>query len=122
VISTELGEQRSPEADLLVAILDAIAAYERTLIHARPRASIDARRRAGRAVGPAPLGQRIVAQALTADAAELEKLSQVRALRAQGLSLARVAALCAERGVLTRRGMPPSLNTVARWCRAASVP
>lgn len=122
MISTELGEQRSPEADLLVAILDAIAAYERTLIHARPRASIDARRRAGRAVGPAPLGQRIVAQALTADAAELEKLSQVRALRAQGLSLARVAALCAERCVLTRRGTPPSLNTVARWCRAAGAP
>ena len=98
-------------------LLDLFAAYERAVIRARTRAALAVKRSRGERVsGRAPLGYRFEGGRLAPDPAEGAVLTRVQALRARGLSLARVAAILNAEGVDCRGGRW-HVTTLARALR-----
>lgn len=116
-----VGNGSEPADQFMRTILDAAAAYERSLIRARTKAALRAKRASGFRAGNVPFG-------FTADAdgklvpheGEQAIVATVLELRAAGLSLRAIVAECARAGLVSRSGKPLGITQVGRITRAAS--
>ena len=116
VVSADgVGVGDSPEAQLMRRIVDAIAEYERALIRARTKAALAVKRSRGELIGSVPLGLRVDATGkLEAGGPDAPLVARAKALRASGLSQAKVAAQMAAEGLVGRSGKPWNATQVAR--------
>lgn len=115
------GEGTGPEAQLMRAMIDAFAQYERALIASRTRAALAVKSRRGERVGQVPYGSRLAADGvmLEADPDELRAVELIRELRAAGLTLRAIAARLEAEG-LRPRGRRWYAKTVANILEAAA--
>lgn len=89
----------------LRSILDATAAFERSLIAGRTRAAMAAKRRAGERTGQIPFGWTLGEDGrLVEVAAEQKVLANILACRAAGMSLRAIASILTEANVMTQAG------------------
>jgi len=114
------GNGETPADAFMRTILDGAAAYERALIRARTKAALAAKSARGERVGSVPYGARVApdGRRLEADEAELATVAQARELAGRGLSLRRVAAELAARGVVSRTGRDFLPAQIARMIAA----
>jgi len=100
----------------LRAILDAAAAYERELIRARTRAAMAVKRAKGERSGKIPYGLALAEDGrhLVEDGFEQSVIARVKALRAEGHAVTRIAKALDALGVATRSGRPWHPQQVAR--------
>jgi DNA invertase Pin-like site-specific DNA recombinase len=100
---------------MLVGILAAVAQWERESIGERTKAALAAKKTRGKRVGSIPYGYRLAedGESLAEDPAEQAAIERARELRADGLSLRRIAAALTAEGYRPRgrRWYP---QTVAR--------
>lgn len=107
---------------LMKGVCDMFAQHERALIRQRTRAALSAKRARGEALGNVPLGyQRGADGLLEPDDVEAANIAQVRARRAEGVSLEALASWCQERGIVTRSGAAPGRRVLGSWCRGVDV-
>ena len=106
VSSDGVGNGDSPEALLMRRMVDAFAEYERSLIRARTRAALAAKKARGERTGAVPFGWVLTPDGvhLEAVAGEQATIRLARELHESGLSLRKVAAELAERGFCARNG------------------
>jgi DNA invertase Pin-like site-specific DNA recombinase len=99
-------EDDGPTSVLMRQIIDSFAQYERALIRTRTKAALSAKRARGERAGTVPFGFRLGGDGRTLETnpAEQETLEALRAYRAAGLSLQRVAEELNGRGMRTRSG------------------
>lgn len=110
------GNGDGPEAKLLRSMLSAIAEYERSIIAARTRAALQARKRRGlRGPGSLPYGRRLGADGVTLEDEPTEAaiVARVRAERAGGRTLTAIAAGLEADGIQPR-GRRWHPTTIAR--------
>lgn len=111
-----LGNGDDAASQFMRTILDAAAAYERALIRGRIVAALAVKKARGERVGSVPYGFTLAADGvqLVEDEAEQSVIKLVRAARARGLSLARVAAELEAAGIVSRTGKPFVAMQVSR--------
>jgi DNA invertase Pin-like site-specific DNA recombinase len=107
-----------PEGQLMPGIVDVFAAYERGVIKSRTRAALAVKRARNERTGQVPYGFALSADGVHLEANEAEQavISQIRALRAAGLSLRAVTAECQRLGLVSRAARPFGLTQIARMC------
>lgn len=100
------GEGDDAAAVLMRTMVDAFAQYERAMIRGRTRAALAVKKAKGQRVGRIPYGFKLGADGvhLERDAAETATIATVRALRADGATLAEIATTLQERGIAPREG------------------
>lgn len=87
------------------SIMDAAAAFERNLIKARTKAAMAAKRKAGERVGEVPFGWCLGADGILIESAEEQTvLRLIKDLRAEGVSLRKIAAILTEKNCITKKG------------------
>lgn len=108
------GNGDTLEAELMRAIINAFAQYERGLIRARTRGALRAKRERGELTGKAPYGMRVGAHGTTLekDPDEQKVIRRIATLRRQGQSIRAVVAKLEAEGVTSRTGKPLSKGTV----------
>jgi DNA invertase Pin-like site-specific DNA recombinase len=122
-----------PDDVLMRRIVDAFAEYERLIITARTRAALAAKRRRGERTGQVPYGAALDPDGpanakgrpvrLRPDPAEANTVADVRAWRAAGWSLRRIARELDARGVPTKNGgLRWSPNSVRHLSRRPDEP
>lgn len=115
-----VGNGSTAADSFMRSIIDATAAYERSLIRARTKAALAAKKARGERAGTVPYGYSTDASGkLTKNEAEQGVIAIVRELRAAGLSLRAIEGVLAKRGLVSRAGKPLGLTQVARMERAA---
>lgn len=103
-------------------VIDAVAQYERALISERTRAALAEKVRKGEALGSPKRGYKSDEEGmLVEDAEERMIMEQVRAWRAEGLTITELHERCLDEGLTSRRGEPPSRSTVGGWVQDISV-
>lgn len=103
-----------PSDVLMRRLVDAFAEYERALIRTRTRAALAAKRARGERVGTVPYGWTVSADGrLVESPAEQAAVTQVKALRARGLSLRTIVRRLREMGYTSRAGRSFQLTQVA---------
>lgn len=114
-------ETDDPTARLLRGIVDLFAEYERAIIRTRTRQALAVKRQRGERVGEVPYGSRLAEDGirLEAEPAEVRVLELVRSLRAEGVSVAAIAARL-NADAVPARGARWHPTTVARLVRAKS--
>lgn len=110
------GEGTGPEAQLMRAMVDAFAQYERALIAARTRAALAVKSARGELVGAVPLGKRLEqdGRTLAVDDDEAVAVHLACELRAGGSTLRAVAKRLDAAGLSSRTGRPWHPQQVAR--------
>ena len=113
------GNGDSPADAFMRTVIDGAAAYERDLIRARTKAALAAKRAKGEKLGGrAPFGYQVRryngTKVLEPHANEQAVISQVRAMRAEGVPLRTIVSRLSELGVTSRTGKPLALTQVAR--------
>lgn len=108
----------TPEGQLMRALVDAIAQYERALIRARAKGALAAKKKKGEVVGQVPFGWKRSGVALIALAAEQRAITRARHLRALGRSYAAIAGALEVEGYVPR-GDRWHVSTVRRIVKAA---
>ena len=99
------GNGDAPADAFMRGIIDLAAAYERSMIAARTKAALGAKRARGERAGTVPYGFTAdAAGRLAPCAAERAVIAQVHALRAAGLSQRAIVAELARAGVVGRTG------------------
>jgi site-specific DNA recombinase len=83
-----VGNEDTPESELIRGIFAQFAQYERSLIRARTKAALAAKKRRGEIVGQVPYGFRLAADGvhLEPDPTEQAVIERMRELRVRGLS------------------------------------
>jgi DNA invertase Pin-like site-specific DNA recombinase len=116
-------EGDGPEAQLMRAILDCFAQFERALIRSRTKAALGRKRAKGERIGSvAPYGYRFDGLGrVVADAEEQGVVARVLRERAAGLSLGAIVAGL-ERDGVPARGERWHKTTVMRLCQVAKLP
>jgi site-specific DNA recombinase len=126
------GTDGDGPADVLMRrMVDAFAEYERLVIKARTKAALGAKRRRGERTGRVPFGYDLVDDgrrskagrpcALVPSAAEQVTIAKIRAMSAEGMPPAAIAAELQLRGVPTKTGAAWS-NMAVRRILARSEP
>jgi len=122
----DVGSSESIEQKLLATIMDAFAEYERAVNMLRVNSKIASKRERGLCVGNTSLGEtKVKREGLTyveRDEAETAKIEQVRAWRAEGLTLSQLVDRCAAEGITTREGSSPAISTVRTWTLGVEIP
>jgi site-specific DNA recombinase len=86
-------------------VIDAAAVYERNLIKARTKAALAAKRTAGERVGEVPFGWCLGDDGILIESAEEQTvLRLIKELRAEGISLRKIAAILTEKNCITKKG------------------
>ena len=105
-----VGEQidtRSAAGRLVLNILASVSQWEREVIGERTRDAMRHKQTSGEYIGGhAPYGYQLIGGELVADGFEQDVISQARALRGSGLSLAAVAVELDKRGIRARNSKP----------------
>lgn len=103
----------------LRAILDAAAAFERELIRARTRAAMAVKRAKGERSRKIPYGLALAEDGrhLVEDGVEQSVIARVKALRAEGHAVTRIAKALEALGIATRSGRPWHPQRVARMLK-----
>lgn len=114
----------SPEAQLMRAMVDAFAQFERALIRQRTQAALAAKRARGERIGSVPWGMRLASNGMTLepDPAEQAVIQRARQLREAGLSQRAIVRTLAGDGVRSRAGGLLGLSQVQRWLSDMPVP
>lgn len=116
-----IGNGSEPADQFMRTILDAAAAYERSLIRARTKAALRAKRASGYRAGEVPYGFAADATGkLEPHEGEQAVIATVLELRAAGMSLRAIVAECARVGIVSRKGTPLGITQIARILRAAA--
>ena len=124
--SLDVGSTETKEGTLLATLLDAFAEYERSVIMARVKANVESKKARGLCVGNTGLGETKVERDglnyIEQDDEELKKLELVKSWRSMGLTHKEILERCIEEGVMTRRGLAPTMSTIGTWVRAVEIP
>ncbi len=106
VVSADgVGNGDGAADQFMKAVMDAAAAFERNLIKARTKAAMAAKRKANERVGEVPFGWCLGADGiLIEEASEQAVLRLIEELRAEGLSLRKIAAILTEKNCVTKKG------------------
>lgn len=117
-----IGNGDSPVEVFMRGILDATAAFERSLIRARTKAALAAKRAKGERTGEIPFGFRLAPDGKRIEIEPREQLviERVRALRAAGLSMRKIAGASMVEGLSSRSGRPLSKTQVERILASSS--
>jgi site-specific DNA recombinase len=107
----------SPEAQLLRAMIDAFAQFERALIRQRTKAALDAKRARGERTGSVPWGKRLTSDGVTLEPHPSEQavIQRARELQGAGFSQRAIVRTLAPDGVRSRAGGTLGLSQVQRW-------
>ena len=120
---TGLGADETPEAQLIIRVLDLVSEYEKALNNARTKAALDARRADGLVVGQAPLGVAKDEGGRAVPCAREEALIQrARQLRAEGAIYREIQTTMHAEGYRSRRGGRVSVDTLRKACAGISAP
>ncbi|MBK6940935.1 MAG: recombinase family protein [Planctomycetes bacterium] len=116
------GEGDSPADGLMRRMIDAFAEYERAIIRARTRSALAVKKTRGERTGSVPFGFALAADGvhLIENEAERSIIREIRAMRADGLTLLGIAAALEARGVQTRTGTRWHPQSIARICERAA--
>lgn len=117
VCADGIGNGDTPADQLMRNILDASAAFERALIGQRTKSALQVKKSRGERVGGLPFGFAVSADGKTLERVEAEQtvIAAAKALRANGLSLRKVSAELAGRGMFARSGRMFDAMQVARF-------
>ncbi|MEZ4390243.1 MAG: recombinase family protein [Polyangiales bacterium] len=118
VAADGIGNGDSPAEQFMRTILDGASAFERAQIRARTKAALGVKKARGERVGGVPWGWRVGADGVHLEPHEGERATQARAraLRAEGLSFARVGAQLAGEGHFKRSGRAFGAHEVHGLC------
>ena len=121
VAASGTGNGDSPEALLMRRMVDAFAEYERALIKARTKSALAVKRGRGERTGQIPYGFQLAADGIHLEEhpAEQQVLETIRAMRAEGATLAGVAEQLNLDNV-PARGKRWHTTTVARLMKRAA--
>ncbi len=115
------GNGDSPSDALMRGMLDVFAAHERSVIRARTKAALQAKRAKGERAGTVPFGYTADASGrLSPCEAEQAVIDAVRSLRAAGMPFRAIEAELASRGLTSRSGRPFGIKQVFRMTKAAA--
>jgi DNA invertase Pin-like site-specific DNA recombinase len=115
-----VGNGDSPADEFMRTVIDGAAAYERSLIRARTRAALQAKRARGERAGAVPYGYDATPTGvLVPHDNERAVIARIHALRASGMSLRQVVAALTAEGLVSRTGRALGLTQVARLVRRA---
>lgn len=91
---------------LVLNVLGSVAQWEREAVGERTKAALSVKKSAGQRVGEIPFGFSLADNGidLIANEKELEAISLMKALRANGASFAKIAAELEARGINTKKG------------------
>ncbi len=105
-----------PEGTMMRGIVDVFAAYERDVIRARTRAALAVKKARGERAGEVPYGFHLAADGVRIEenTAEQAVLTQVRELRAAGLSHRAIVRALGARGLVSRAGHAFGQTQIAR--------
>lgn len=108
------GSGSDPTSELLRSILFAVARFEKSMIATRIKAALAVKKSRGELTGSAPFGTRRGGdgKTLVVDFEEAATASEIRALRASGLTVRAVQAEAAKRGLVGRSGRPLSVSAI----------
>jgi DNA invertase Pin-like site-specific DNA recombinase len=121
IVAADTGDTGDdPNAALMRGMHDLFAMHERSMIRARTKAALQAKKAKGERLGRPPFGFRVVGGALVADEAESAIVARVRELRAAGLTMRAIVIALADAGVLTPRGKKLALTQVANILASAA--
>ena len=117
VCADGIGNGDTPTDELMRTMQDAWAAHERRVIGQRTKAALQVKKSRGERVGGIPFGFVVSADGKTLERVEAEQtvIAAAKALRANGLSLRKVATELAARGMLARSGKTFEAMQVARF-------
>jgi site-specific DNA recombinase len=114
-------DTRSAAGRLVLNVLASVSQWEREAIGERTSDALQAKKARGERVGTLPYGFRVGAGGkLEADEAEQTVLTEVRELRATGLSHRAIVAKLAARGFVSRAGRPFAVASVHAMVRGAA--
>lgn len=118
----EGSETNDPSGQLMGAIVNAFAQYERALIRSRTKAALAVKKGRGERTGGVPYGMQLALDGtlLEPNAAEQSVLSQVRAWRAAGLSVRAIVSECERLGLAARNGKPFIRTQIVRMLARAA--
>lgn len=108
----------TPEGQLMRALVDAIAQYERALIRARTKGALAAKKKKGEVVGQVPFGWKRSGASLIKLPGEQAAIERARHLRALGRSYAAISGALEAEGYQPRGGRW-HVSTVQRILNAA---
>jgi DNA invertase Pin-like site-specific DNA recombinase len=105
------GGGEDPTAQLVRAVLLAVAQFEKAMIAVRIRAALQVKQHRGEMTGKAPYGMRLSCdgKTLEPDPIELETRDKLRKMRASGMTLRALRDHAAGQGLLNRKGKPFTL-------------
>ena len=109
-----VGNEATPEGQLMRSMVAAFAQYERQIIKARTKAALAAKSARGERVGSIPYGYTVAEDGKTLIDNPVEKtvVVRIRSLRAAGVSLRKIGAKLLEEGLTPRKGGQWRPNTI----------
>lgn len=112
------GSGSDPTSELLRSILFAVARFEKSMITTRIKAALAVKKSRGELTGSAPFGTRRGpdGKTLVVNFEEACTATEIRALRASGLTVRAVQAEAAKRGLVGRSGRPLPASTIHTIC------
>ena len=105
---------------MMLTMMAGFAQFERDLTAERTKAALAHKRDAGAAYSPTPYGKVREGDALRDDAGEQSILARIRAMRAKGLPLRRIADRLNGEGVASKQGRTWYASTIAYILRHAA--
>jgi DNA invertase Pin-like site-specific DNA recombinase len=102
---------------MMLTMLAGFAQFERDLTAERTKAALAHKRDAGTAYSPTPYGKVREGETLRDDATEQSILARIRAMRAKGLALRRIADRLNGEGIASKQGRTWYASTVAYMLR-----
>ena len=117
VCADGIGNGDTPADLFMRTILDGVASLERAMIGQRTKAALQRKKARGERVGGLPFGFAVSADGKTLERVEAEQtiIAAAKALRANGLSLRKVAEALATLGMLDRSGKMFDAMQIARF-------
>jgi DNA invertase Pin-like site-specific DNA recombinase len=110
-----VGNGSDPASQLMKGIVDQFSVYERSMIRARTKAALAAKRRAGELAGETPFGWTADESGRLIEVADEQNvLRLIGELRDAGVSLRRIAVILTEAGHTTKKGRTKWTHTTVK--------
>jgi DNA invertase Pin-like site-specific DNA recombinase len=117
------GNGDSPADQFMRRVLDGASEYERALIRARTKAALAAKKARGERTGGIPYGfeLRPDGRTLAPCATERRVIATIQEMRESGLSIRKLVAASAQRGIVSRAGRPFGKSQIENLLRRVEV-